>query len=62
MSLEQIRPKLVADPTPATRSDGNNVDIEVEMGELAKNTLEYESAAKLLSHKVRMLQTVISGK
>ena len=59
-SLERVRPFTFLDPARSSRADGNTVDIEVEMGELAKNTLEYESSVQLLVSKLRGLRTVIT--
>lgn len=58
--LERVRPEEILDRTRSARADGNSVSIETEMGELAKNTLEYETDAQLLMGKLRMLQTAIS--
>lgn len=58
--LERVRPEEILDRTRSARADGNSVSIETEMGELAKNTLEYETDVQLLMGKLRMLQTAIS--
>jgi flagellar basal-body rod protein FlgB len=42
------------------RNDGNNVDIEVEMAELAKNTLYYQGLARQVSQYLANLRMVIS--
>lgn len=47
------------DETSPRRADGNNVDIEREMSLMAKNTLQYDVAADMLSSKYRMLQDAI---
>jgi len=41
--------------------NGNNVDIEKEMAELAKNTLNYRFASKKISDYFKTLQSVIKG-
>jgi len=58
--LERVRPEKSLDRTRSARADGNSVNIETEMAELAKNTLEYESDVQLLMAKLRMLQSAIS--
>ncbi len=45
--------------TPA-RANGNNVAIETEMGDVARNMLQYETAARLLSLRMRALRSAIS--
>ncbi|MDI9567939.1 MAG: flagellar basal body rod protein FlgB [Bacillota bacterium] len=42
------------------RNDGNNVDIELEMAELAKNTLYYQGLARQASQYLANLRMVIS--
>lgn len=44
-----------------TRVDGNNVDIDVEMGRLTKNALLYETYSQILASKLGMLRSAISG-
>jgi len=45
---------------PSPSADGNNVSIEHEMAELARNSLEFDSSARMLSLKIRMLRAAIS--
>lgn len=60
--IEGISPEVVADGSPAVREDGNNVDVDKEMTDLAKNTITNESFNKILSDKFKTLQTVINGR
>jgi flagellar basal-body rod protein FlgB len=41
------------------RENGNNVNIEHEMVELAKNTLQYEMAAQFMSDRINGLRSAI---
>ncbi len=41
--------------------NGNSVDIDYEMAELAKNQIYYQTMTDILSGKLRTLQTVIRG-
>lgn len=43
------------------RADGNTVDIDRAMGDLAENTLKYKTSVQLLSAKLRSLKNVIQG-
>jgi flagellar basal-body rod protein FlgB len=62
-ALERIRsvqPRRFQDPAPPARVDGNNVDIDREMAEVAQNTMTFEAAARALAVKLRMLRAAIS--
>ena len=50
---------LVADLSGATRADGNNVDLDVQMGRLMLNTGKYEVAAGAIRKKLRMVRMAI---
>jgi flagellar basal-body rod protein FlgB len=47
---------LVEDQTALGGLDGNSVSLEREMSKLSANDLRYESAAKMLTHKLGMLR------
>ncbi len=55
----QLRPAAV--PAFSLRADGNTVDIDRAMGDLAENTLKYKTSAQLLSGKLKTLRNVIQG-
>jgi flagellar basal-body rod protein FlgB len=59
--LEEVTPQTFVAQSKTLRPDGNTVDIDKEMGEMSKNTLEYETAAQLLDSKLRLLRTAITG-
>ena len=42
------------------RLDGNNVDIEYEMAQMAKNDIKYDTLVRTLNNKIRRLQSAIS--
>lgn len=50
---------LIADFSGATKPDGNNVDIDIQMGRLAYNSGKYSVAAQLVRHKMRNLKETI---
>jgi len=63
MSINSIDPIIVEDNTTSSfRIDGNNVDPEVEMVELAKNQIKYNSLINQVSYEFKMLKTVINSK
>jgi flagellar basal-body rod protein FlgB len=43
---------------PPLRRDGNAVDLETEMTELAESSLQYQAATRLLTRKLQMLRSV----
>ena len=54
----QIRPQ----EGTSTRLDGNNVDIDKEMGSLTKNSLIHSAYTQILASKIRQMQSAISGR
>ncbi|HHY41924.1 MAG TPA: flagellar basal body rod protein FlgB [Thermoanaerobacterales bacterium] len=58
--LMEIKPKVYRDQTYSYRNDGNNVDIDKEMVEMAKNTISYNIISEQINKNFKMLQTVIS--
>lgn len=44
------------------RNDGNNVDINVEMGEAAKNGLYQQAVSQLLARRFRLTKDIIKGR
>jgi flagellar basal-body rod protein FlgB len=66
----QVGNKMTNDITPYTvevpagenlRGDGNTVDMEHEMSNLASNQLMYKATAQILSKKFQFLHSVIQG-
>lgn len=45
----------------SARRDGNSVDIDAEMIELAETQMRYQAAASAISNRVEILRTVIRG-
>src|SRR2546423_154993 len=54
--------KVVEGAGGTERMDGNNVDIDVEMGQLNKNTLLYRTYSQVLSVKLNALRSAITGR
>ena len=50
---------LEADLSGVTKPDGNNVDIDIQMGQLALNSGKYSSAARYLRKQLGMLKFAI---
>ena len=56
--LAAVRPEEVTYAGPALRRDGNAVDIETEMADLAESGLHYQAVIRLLAKKLQMLRSV----
>jgi flagellar basal-body rod protein FlgB len=44
------------------RADGNNVCLDIEMAEIAKNRLTYEIAVAALRRKIALVRSAITGR
>lgn len=51
--------EVVQDLSGATKPDGNNVDIDLQMGRLAQNSGDYMNAARLIRRQIGLLRTAI---
>jgi len=45
----------------ATKPDGNNVDLDIEMGQLAQNSGRYSIAANMMRKQLQLLKTALSN-
>ena len=50
---------LVPDFSGTTRPDGNNVDLDIQMGKMVKNAGEYGRAAAIVRKKLHMMRMTI---
>jgi len=57
--IEGVAVETSEDANAPRKIDGNSVNIEHEMVELARNSLEYETSARLLSMKLSGLKNAI---
>jgi len=60
ISYMEVRPKIITDRAHLMRNDKNNVDIDVEMSDLAKNTMVYQIASTRLAAMFADLNDVIT--
>jgi flagellar basal-body rod protein FlgB len=60
---ETDRVTLRNSPAPALslRADGNTVDLDRSMGDLAENTIKYKTSAQLIAIKLKGLKNAIIG-
>lgn len=56
-----ISPEIVQEDFTSMRRDGNNVDIDVEMAELAKNSIKYNALIAQMSKEFSKIKLAISG-
>ena len=59
LSSESGSAHIVEDYSGATKADGNNVDIDIQMGQLAQNAGRYTSAATLILKQLVILKLAI---
>ncbi len=58
--LGGVRAVVVSEGGTSQRPDGNNVDIEREMAELASNTLYYDALSQQISGKLSIIRTAVN--
>ena len=58
----RIEPEIRTLKELSYRNDGNNVDIDVEMAELAKNTIKYNALIAQLSKEFAKIKLAINGR
>ena len=59
--LDRVTLKRSEGPEFSLRGDGNTVDLDKTMGDLAENTLLFKTAAQIISKKFQALKEVIRG-
>ena len=57
----KVRPVIEQDAGTNMRLDGNNVDIDIEMAEVAKNQLYYSALATAVGGHISKLNSVITS-
>ncbi|WP_053957444.1 flagellar basal body rod protein FlgB [Inediibacterium massiliense] len=58
-NIDNIEPISIKDLNGKYRKDGNNVDADVEMAELAKNTIQFNLVSQRINSNFRKLKMVI---
>lgn len=59
MSIREIEPLLYQPKQTPVKSNGNDVDLETEVGQLVKNTLRHKTYIRLLDTKYKQIQLAI---
>lgn len=57
-----VSPEIAVEEFTSMRRDGNNVDVDVEMAELAKNTIKYNALIAQLSKEFTKIKLAINGR
>jgi flagellar basal-body rod protein FlgB len=62
-SKDTLAPSLVEDPHARTlRPDGNTVEIEKELLEMNRNSVEHDFLTELVSRNIKQMKMAISGR
>ena len=62
VDLSEIEAQIYQPKNTAVKSNGNDVSLEVEVGEMVKNTLRHKAYIRLLQKKYRQLELAINVK
>ncbi|TDT69143.1 flagellar basal-body rod protein FlgB [Hypnocyclicus thermotrophus] len=62
LNIKEIKPLEVVEKNTIMRNDKNNVDIEKEKVEQAKNNIRYQTAITRISQDFTLLKSVIKSK
>ena len=60
-SLAELKPEVRVNEATSMREDGNNVDMDEEMTNLAVNSIKYQAVTRELSDRISLLGYVITG-
>ncbi len=61
-AVESMQPKIVKEKNTIMRNDNNNVDVEKEQTEFAKNNIRYQFAGNRLTNNFTILKNVIKAR
>lgn len=56
-----LTPEVYVRPTESVDEDGNTVDIDTEMAQMAQNQILYRTTVETLNRKIGMLKYAING-
>ncbi len=59
--LSELKPETYFSNVTSMRTDGNNVDIDEEMVNLAANGIKYQATSRQISDRISLLSYVITG-
>lgn len=59
-SMSKVRPDIYDNPEGAINNDGNSVDLEKEMSNMAENTILYKATLQLINKKLAALRYAVT--
>lgn len=63
LAATALKPSLVQDPNArSVRPDGNSVDLEHELLEMNRNTVDYQYLTEVVSRDIKQLKMAITGR
>ena len=57
----ELKPDLFTKPSESIGNDGNSVDVDQEMGDLAENQVIYRATVEILNRRLAMMRYGING-
>ena len=60
-ALPEITPRIVKDDSASVRADGNNVDVDRELGQLNKNAMLFQMYSQLLRSQFDAMRRAIEA-
>ncbi|MBN2312757.1 MAG: flagellar basal body rod protein FlgB [Sedimentisphaerales bacterium] len=60
VDVSNVKPVLYQPKNTLVKANGNDVNYETEVGHMVKNSLRYETLARLLAKKVRGIDKIIN--
>jgi flagellar basal-body rod protein FlgB len=60
-SAQQITPQVTTDESSIMNNNLNNVDMDTEMSQMAKNQLAYNTEIQQINHEMKQLKSAITG-
>ncbi len=61
LDINKINPKVKTDFSRSMREDGNNVDLDMELAELAENTIKYNTLTETAIKKYAGIKNAVRG-
>jgi flagellar basal-body rod protein FlgB len=61
LAAEDVKPDVFVKPTESIGNDGNTVDVDAEMAELAETQIMYKATVELLNRRFAMMKYGING-
>ena len=62
VDLSEIEPQLHQPKQTPVKSNGNDVNLEAEVGEMVKNTLRHKAYIRVLNKKYRQIELALNTK